>query len=228
MIVTVRFVRHHLALLLVVLLAMGLAWGLWVSLAAASSPSPATGKVVLRIGWTTDPDNLNPFIGYANWTFEIWSLNYQSLFGLGADGKPTLDVAAQYPTQANGGISADGKVWTIHIKPNLRWQDGTPLTADDVAWTYNYAIKNKMANVSVQTIGIRYVKALDPTTVQIVCSEPKADMESSSLYILPKHIWQKVSPAGGPEELPQQPTGDRQRAVRDDQVGQGQLPRDGA
>ena len=155
MIVTVRFVRHHLALLLVVLLAMGLAWGLWVSLAAASSPSPATGKVVLRIGWTTDPDNLNPFIGYANWTFEIWSLNYQSLFGLGADGKPTLDVAAQYPTQANGGISADGKVWTIHIKPNLRWQDGTPLTADDVAWTYNYAIKNKMANVSVQTIGIQ-------------------------------------------------------------------------
>jgi peptide/nickel transport system substrate-binding protein len=194
MIVTLRFVRHHLALLIVTLLAMGLAWGLCVSLAAASSPSPATGKVVLRIGWTTDPDNLNPFIGYANWTFEIWSLNYQTLFGLGVDGKPTLDAAAQNPTQANGGISADGKVWTVHIKPNLRWQDGTPLTADDVAWTYNYAIKNHMANVSVQTIGIRDVKALNATTVQIVCSKPKADMESSSLYILPEHIWQNVSP----------------------------------
>ena len=194
MVVTVRFVRHHVALLVVALLALGLAWGLWASLATASSPSPATGKVVLRIGWTTDIDNLNPFIGYANWTFEIWSLNYQTLFGLGVDGKPTLDAAAQFPTQANGGISANGKVWTIHIKPNLRWQDGTPLTAADVAWTYNFTIKNHIANFSVQTIGIRYAKVLDPTTVQIVCSEPKADMESSSLYILPEHIWQNVSP----------------------------------
>ena len=168
-----------------------------------------------------------PFHRVRELDLEIWSLNYQSLFGLGVDGKPTLDVAAQYPTQANGGISADGKVWTIHIKPNLRWQDGTPLTADDVAWTYNYAVKNHMSNVSVQTIGIQNVKALNPTTVQIVCSEPKADMESSAIYILPKHIWQNVSPAGGPEELPQQPTGDRQRAVRNGQVGQGQLPRDG-
>ena len=196
MTVTVRFVRHHLALLVVALLGVGLGCGLWVSLAAASSPSPSptTGKVVLRIGWTTDPDNLNPFIGYANWTYEIWALNYQTLFGLGVDGKPTLDLAAQFPTQANGGISPDGKVWTIHIKPNVRWQDGTPLTAADVAWTYNYAVKNHMSNVSVQTVGIQNVKVLDPTTVQIVCSQPKADMEASAIYILPKHIWQNVSP----------------------------------
>ena len=71
MTVTVRFVRHHLALLVVALLGVGLGCGLWVSLAAASSPSPSptTAKVVLRIGWTTDPDNLNPFIGFANWTY---------------------------------------------------------------------------------------------------------------------------------------------------------------
>ena len=38
------------------------------------------------------------------------------------------------------------------------------------------------------------MKVLDPTTVQIVCSQPKADMEASAIYILPKHIWQNVSP----------------------------------
>ena len=105
MTIVLRFVRHHLALLVVLLLGVGLACGLWVSLAAASSPSPspATGKVVLRIGWTTDPDNLNPFIGFANWTYEIWALNYQTLFGLGVDGKPTLDLAAQFPTRQTAG-----------------------------------------------------------------------------------------------------------------------------
>ena len=194
--VVLRLARNHLARVVFAVLAVGLACGLWVSLAGASStsPSPAAGAVVLKIGWTTDPDNLNPFIGFANWTYEIWALNYQTLFGLGVDGKPTLDLAAQFPTQANGGISPDGKVWTIHIKPHMRWQDGTPLTAADVAWTYNYAVKNHMSNVSVQTVGIQSVKVVDPTTVQIVCSQPKADMESSAIYILPKHIWQKVSP----------------------------------
>ena len=168
------------------------------SVAAAVSPSPApsptAGATVLRIGWTTDPDNLNPFIGYANWTYEIWALNYQTLFGLGVNGKPTLDLAAQFPTQATGGISADGKVWTIHIKSGVRWQDGQPLTAADVAFTYDYAIRNHMSNVSVQTLGIKDVQVVDPTTVRIVCTEPKADLEYSAIYILPKHIWQKVSP----------------------------------
>jgi len=55
MIVTLRYCPASSALLIVTLLAMGHRLGLCVSLAAASSPSPATGKVVLRIGWTTDP-----------------------------------------------------------------------------------------------------------------------------------------------------------------------------
>jgi hypothetical protein len=31
---------------------------------------------VLRVGWTSKPDNLNPFIGWQNTTFEIWANNY--------------------------------------------------------------------------------------------------------------------------------------------------------
>ena len=53
-----------------VVLAFGLAWGLGSAVAASESPSPASGKVVYRVGWTGEPDNLNPFIGYTSPAFE--------------------------------------------------------------------------------------------------------------------------------------------------------------
>ncbi len=177
------------------LLAAGLVWGLAGALAASSSPSPATGNVVLKVGWTSEPDNLNPFVGWATTTYEIWTVNYNFLFGFdGQSFRPTLGLAAQFPTEANGGISPDGKIWTIHLKPNLKWSDGQPLTADDVAFTYNYVVKNHMANMALTTVGITGAKVIDPTTVQIICSQPKADMESIFLPILPKHVWEHVSP----------------------------------
>ena len=189
-----HFGLRRCVLLVLAVLVLGLAGGLANSFASSSSPSPAPGKVVLRIGWTTEPDNLNPFIGFANVSYEYFALNYDLLFRMGANGQPSLDLAAEFPTKQNGGISADGKVWTIHIRPNAKWDDGVPLTAADVAFTYNYIVDNQMANMAVSTVGISSAKALDPTTVQIVCSRPKADMEYLFIPILPKHIWSHISP----------------------------------
>ena len=185
----------RLLLCLAALLAAGLVWGFTDALAASATPSPASGQVVLRLGWTSEPDNLNPFVGWATTTYEIWTINYNFLFGFdGQTMAPTLSLAAQFPTKQNGGISADGKVWTIHLRPNLKWSDGQPLTAADVAFTYNYVVKNHMANMALTTVGIKGAKALDPTTVQITCSQPKANMEQIFLPILPKHVWEHVSP----------------------------------
>ncbi len=187
-----RGTRRIALLALAVALAASLAWGLVSAFAASPSPSPGTGRVVLRIGWTSEPDNLNPFIGLSS--YEIWALNYSYLFGYGDHNQPTLDLAAQFPTRQNGGISADGKVWTIHLRPNVKWQDGQPLTAADVAFTYTYIIKNDLTNLTNYTTGIKTVTAVDPTTVRIVCSAPKADLEKAAVPILPEHIWSHVSP----------------------------------
>ncbi len=168
--------------------------------AAAESPAPAASdaggsKVVLRVGWPREPDNLNPFIGWENSSFEIWALQYDFLFGFGADENPTLDLAAEFPTRENGGISPDGKVWTIKIRQGVKWQDGAPLTAEDVAWTYNYNIENELYAFQIMTIGIDHAEVVDPYTVKIVCTRPKADMERLWLPILPKHVWSEVKPS---------------------------------
>ena len=92
------------------LLLWGLASGLGSALAADPSASPGADKVVLHVGWTNDPDNLNPFIGAETSAYEIWLLNYDFLTGYSLDLKPTPGLATSWET------SPDGKTWTFHLR----------------------------------------------------------------------------------------------------------------
>ena len=188
--------RSRLALLaLAAILIAGLAVGLTSAFASSGSPSPAAGKTILRIGWTNDPDNLNPFIGYESSSWEIFHLNYDLLFGFDAKTlRPTPELAAEVPTQANGGISADGKTYTIKLRHNVKWQDGQAFTAADVAFTFNYIMKNDLSQFTSYTAFFKSVTALDPYTVQIVCTKPKATMGDLWVTIVPEHVWKNVSP----------------------------------
>ena len=174
-----------------------LAWGATAALAVAASPSPsaASGQGTLRVGWTAGPDNINPFIGVETADTEILDLAYDRLFGMGTDGRPITDLAAELPTKENGGISADGLTWTVKIRPGVKWQDGQPLTAGDVAFSYNVIIKNGLTSYAQAVQDIKNVVALDDTTVRFTMSAPKADMLYVYVYIIPEHIWGRVKPS---------------------------------
>ena len=158
----------------------------------AGSASPAAAASTLRIGWTADPDNLSPFIGVETAASEVLYLTYDRLFGFGLDGKPIPQLATELPTQENGGISADGLTWTVHIRPGVKWQDGQPLTAADVAFTYNLIIDNQLTSYLQAVKDIKHAEAVDDTTVRFTMSAPKADMLYVVVYVLPEHIWGKV------------------------------------
>jgi peptide/nickel transport system substrate-binding protein len=177
-----------LLLLIVGILSAGLVSGLGVAVAASPSCSPSGDEVVLRVGWTNDPDNLNPFIGAETSAYEIWLLNYDFLVGYSLDLQPTPDLATSWET------SDDGKVWTFHLREGVTWQDGEPFTADDVAFTYNYIVDNEMGAFSSLTTFIDEAVAIDDLTVEIRCTQPKANIISTWIPILPEHIWSKVDP----------------------------------
>jgi peptide/nickel transport system substrate-binding protein len=161
--------------------------------AASTTPSAAAspgGRVVLRIGLTEDVDNLNPFIGYTEAAYEVFSQNYEFLverrpqdYGPGPDG-----VAESWTS------SPDGKTWTFKLHKNIKWQDGQPLTADDVAFTYNYIIANKMPAFSGSATGIIKAVKVDDYTVQLITDKPKSNILRLWIPILPKHIWEKIPP----------------------------------
>jgi len=191
-----RFVRltgRQAVALLAGALAAAMAWGVVSALAASpsSSPSPSgANKIVLQVGFEDTVDNLNPFIGYALVSYDIYDLNYDFLVNYDAATlKPVPGIAESWEH------SPDGKVWTFHIRHGVTWQDGQPLTAQDVAFTYNYVVDHQMANFTSYTTWIKHVTATDAYTAVFTCSQPKANMLQMWVPILPEHIWSKISPS---------------------------------
>lgn len=84
--------------------------------------------------------------------------------------------------------SEDGKTLTVKIKPDLKWNDGQPLTADDVAFTFGYGSNksDKLVNTEVT----------DDTTVVFTYSTPQfteAPLTLGSTWIIPKHVWESIT-----------------------------------
>ena len=187
-----RHVIPRLPVLVAAVSAVALALGLMGVALAASSPSPTAaddgGRIVLRVGWMQEPDNLNPFVGYQANNYVVWHMNYDFLVGFDdKDLGPRPELATDWE------VSPDGKVWTFTLRDDATWQDGEPVTASDVAFTFNYVIENDLHNLATYTDSITRAEAVDDTHVKIYTSAPKANMLRTLVPILPEHIWSKVS-----------------------------------
>ncbi|HMZ06961.1 MAG TPA: ABC transporter substrate-binding protein, partial [Anaerolineales bacterium] len=86
---------------------------------------------VVRIGWSGSPDTLNPGNAILAVSYTIFELVYDSMYNLNLDGTFSLSLAE------SASVSDDGVTWTFKIRDGVKWHDGQPLTAEDVAWTYN-------------------------------------------------------------------------------------------
>jgi len=175
-----RTIRHlPLALAAVLLLVLALAGP-----AAAQSPSPAAGQTTLKVGWDIEPDNLNPFVGIQQSSFEIFHLEYDFLTDYGS-----AHLETQPGLATSWSHSANGLVWTFKIRSGAKWQDGVPLTAHDIAFTYTFMMKYKLQAFLSALAGIKTATAPNDTTVVITCSRPKADILAMWVPILPEHVW---------------------------------------
>ncbi len=159
--------------------------------AASPSPSPASGKVTLKIGLLEPPDNMNPFIGWSDIVYEFYSLEYQRLGGRNVE---TMQPAPGEGAFKSWEVSPDELTWTCHLNEGMTWHDGEPVTAEDVAFTINYIIDNDMSAFTTATQFIDKAVVVDPYTVQIICTRPKANLLTATMFVLPEHIWSKISP----------------------------------
>lgn len=98
----------------------------------------AADPVVFTVGMLSDVDSLNPFTGVLAESYEIFQLQYATLMQpSSADFTPAPGLAESWEE------SADGKTWTYTLRPDLVWSDGTPLTANDVAYTFNRILEGR-------------------------------------------------------------------------------------
>jgi peptide/nickel transport system substrate-binding protein len=175
----------RLGLLLVLSLAL-LAAASSVAAAASPSLSPSPTALTFKVGIGEDVDGVNPFRDYSSITWEVFRLNYNFLTWYDVDYKPVPDLAESWSH------TADGKVWTFKIRSGVKWHDSQPLTAADIAFTYNYILKNQLWAYIQYLDHVTKVEAPDPTTLVITCDRPNAGLLALYIPILPEHLWKDI------------------------------------
>jgi len=183
-----RCVRCLLALV-VATAALALMPGLAAAVTSPSpSPSPSATPLVFKVGIGEDVDGINPFTNWSSITWEGFRLNYDFLTWYDANYKPTPDLATSWS------FTDGGRVWTFKIRSGVTWHDGVPLTAHDIAFTYNYIIDNSDYTWAYTQYfdHVTKVEAPDDTTLVITSDRPNAGMLALYVPILPEHIWSKI------------------------------------
>ena len=130
----------------------------------------------------------NPIYATSDADLTVSRLVFASLFQYDANGKLAPELASSYS------VNAHGNEYVVHLKPNLTWQDGKPLTSSDVVFTY-HKIQDPDAKSPLQNDwqGIN-VSAPDPLTVVFHLPDALASFPYNLTNgIVPEHLLASVS-----------------------------------
>ena len=141
-------------------------------------------------GVVGQPRFINPVYGETNdIDRSLIDLVYSGLMTYDKDGKIVPDLAKSYQ------VSDDGKTYTFQLKDNLYWQDGLPLTADDIIYTIK-TIQNSdyKSPLRANWLDVDVEKTSDTSLTFNLDSPYNSFLENCTLKIIPEHIWKNVLP----------------------------------
>ena len=190
--------RSTLRALGVTLLASALAAGPFV-LPAGAEEAKAQSPKILRVGVTQEIDSLNPFISITRTGTDIGRANFDFLTAYSQqDFSPVPGLAESWTT------SKDKLTWTFKIRTGVKWSDGQPMTAKDIAFTFQTMLDNETARTANGSFVSQFdsVKATNDTTLVIKTKVPQATMLALDIPIVPEHVWSKMSDIGAEPQLP--------------------------
>jgi peptide/nickel transport system substrate-binding protein len=154
---------------------------------APAEPDEPEEPVTMTVGTTYIWDTANPTFGWYGYTIRY--MIYDTLVEEAGISNFIPGLAESWE------VSDDGLVWTFKIREGVTFHDGTPLTAEEVAWSLNWTIENEIETFSFYLANFEEIVALDDTTLQVTLSDPVGNMEYLLMYvwILPKSVWGEMS-----------------------------------
>lgn len=150
--------------------------------AATPGLSLPTGNPYVE-GIVGSATSVSPFSARTVAERQISTLLFRSLVRLGPDDTLIGDLAESWEVDATG---AD---WTFHLRPGLTWQDGEPITADDVVFTIGALSDPSYTGPGGGSWNEVTATALDPLTVRLTLATPLGGfLEAATQPIAPAHL----------------------------------------
>jgi peptide/nickel transport system substrate-binding protein len=157
-------------------------------------PSKRGGGGPLKVLLWQAPTLLNPHFAIGTKDQEASRIFYEPLAAWDPEGNLVPILAAELPDLENGTLSRDGRSVTWKIKPNVKWHDGEPLTADDVIFNWQYAADTATAAVTIGSYKDMTVEKIDSLTVRIQFSQPTPFWANPFVgtrgMLIPKHLFE--------------------------------------
>jgi peptide/nickel transport system substrate-binding protein len=148
---------------------------------------PTYGGTLVE-GDVGSPRFINPLLAISDADNDLSTLTYAGLMGLSGNGSLVPVLAENYV------VSPDDKTYTFTIRPNAKFSDGTPVTANDVVFTVQKAQDSALKSPQYANWSGVQVTALDSRTVQFTLAKPYAPfLGLTTLGILPASLWANVS-----------------------------------
>lgn len=122
-----------------------------------ASTSMSGGEAVILI--PEEPPTLNPYLAAAAIVRQVANATVAGLTTVDGDGNFQPVLAAELPTVENGMVSSDFLTVTWKLRPNLKWSDGKPLTADDIKFTWEAVSHPESGNVL--SLGFELIERID-------------------------------------------------------------------
>jgi len=159
-----------------------------------ASSAHAASTPILTLGSVTGgpySSNLNPLSATSLWnssTNDTWSFNYETLlqFNFGKPGDVIPWLATSYKWSDNY------HALTFAIRKGVKWSDGKPFTAADVAFTFNLLKRYPALNLT----GVVFSKAVANSPYSVTITLPTENIPNlyfvSTVPIVPEHIWASI------------------------------------
>lgn len=117
---------------------------------------------------------LNPYLSGGTKDIDASAIVLEPLANWSPDGSLNLLLATEIPTLENGGISEDLTSITWNLRDDIVWSDGSPFTADDVVFTWEYCTHPDAGCVQGdEFVGVVSVEAMGMNQVTVTFDAPK-------------------------------------------------------
>lgn len=180
------------------LLAIMVALGGWLAVPRGAAPVAQAGPepsadttprppVTYREAVVGAPESITPLSARSRSERTLVGLIFSGLVRLGAYGTLAPDLASSWS------VDKDGQTWTFNIRDDATWQDGVPVTADDVVFTID-ALKSPDANgAAAASWADVTATAIDAKTVTLSLGTPVSGFVAAATQpLLPAHLLSDV------------------------------------
>ncbi len=136
-----------------------------------SGTTAGQGGELILLQWQAPSQN-NSYLSTGTKDIQSGSLVLEPLAEYDTTGNVVAALATELPTVENGGISEDLTTITWTLQSGVLWSDGTPLTADDVVFSWEYCTSEGSGCISSAFGNVVSVEAVDDVTVLITFDGP--------------------------------------------------------